>query len=188
MKRRDEYLVLIAGLVVVAAIAYWMWPRPTDVFVVYPSRGGGIPVMEWVESPRYKADFHAQPVVSKNRLVSGEFESVYDVRLLPKALQEFYGIGNDSPLSGMANPGGLFNSTDVVVHNLPSLRLVFAAVRRSDDYWMIYFQHGGRSPGYGVDFLSIKQDSVAPLWRCYLYPPAEDLQTLRGKVRSGACK
>jgi hypothetical protein len=43
----------------------------------------------------------------------------------------------------LANPGGLYNSTDVVVKDIPRQRLIFTGYNKIKDLFFIYFESGG---------------------------------------------
>ena len=136
-----------------------------------------------------KAIFPKQPNRPLDDLLSGEYNAVFDVGQFPQALGEFYGIGRDSPFSGMANPGGEFNVSDAITNaKRPSKRFVLGAVRRPTGNWIVQIEFGGRVHGYVVHFLDVSKSNVIPVWRCYLDQPALELKALISHVRNGSCK
>lgn len=182
------YLAIALTLGLLAAVAYWKWPRPPREEEVVRREIPISSIPPYVSPPVSKVSFPALPPASRGQLVSGHFEAGFDVDQLPKAIKEFYGIGNDSPLSGMANPGQRFNISDSVDEKLPMMRLVFAAVRHEDSFWIVHYEYGGRTHGYQVHFLNATAGSVIPVWSCSLSQPAVDIQILQSKVRDGTCK
>jgi hypothetical protein len=188
--KKGSYLAIAAGLGSLAVIAFYLtrhWPQKEAKEVRRDTPISGMAV--YATAPVAKVNFPTLPTLSKRQLVSGNYETVSDVNLWPDVVKEFYGIGNDSPSSGMANPGGVFNESDSITNDkLPSARLILAAVRRPEKLWIVQYEYGGRAHGYQVNFLTASATSVRPIWRCYLDQPLEDIQSLMSKVRSGACK
>lgn len=177
------FVGMAAGLCVLAVIGFLAWPRRSkedEDFMKRPGRE---------RAPSKQVDSHSVPPASRSQVVSGDYETVSDVNLLPDVVRDSYGIGSHKPLSGMANPGQSFNATDLILNNkLPRKRLVFAAVRRVDNFWIVHFEYGGIAHGYEVHFLSTSTNTTTPVWRCNLQEAAKDLQTLKDKVVTGACK
>ena len=182
--------MVAAGLCLLAVIAFYLTryrPQRGEVGLRRDIPYSEIPV--YAKAPVDQANFLTQPAVSKERILSGKYETVSDVKLLPDVVKEFYGIGNNSPDSGMANAGEEFNVSDAIRNDkLPSKRMIFAAVRRRDQFWIIQYEFGGRVHGYQVHFLTTSAESVEPVWRCRLDQPAGDIKTLLGKVDSDACR
>jgi len=139
-------------------------------------------------APAGKVAFPKTPSVPKENIISADYETLTDVDLLPDALKRFYGIGNNSPFSGMSNPGGVFNESDVTTDNkIPRMRLVIAAVSRSENLWIIHYEFGGYTHGYNVAVLTISGSLTQPIWLCRLTRPAANIDGLLGTMRSGAC-
>ncbi len=132
------------------------------------------------------------PVVSPipvDELAHGLKRRAPDVNLFPAPLKKYYGIGL-SDGSGMANPKEKFRVTDVVnaqSPKLPSKRLIVPLARESDNLWAVHFEYGGIAHGYEVDFFRVEENSLAPIWKCFLDKPEPDAEILSGLIGAGAC-
>lgn len=137
--------------------------------------------------PASKVRFEKIPARERAHLLDGFRDEVYKTKLLPKPIQELYGVGQFGISSGMANPDEEFQITDVIDKNLPRRRLVFAASRASDHHWMIEFEYGGRAHGEILHVVEVVENHVSPIGACYLDQPSTNLAALSAALRHGDC-
>ena len=189
LSTRNSYLAFAVALCSFALLAFvWShYRKPKELNTI----GRNIPVSgipAYATAPVSRINFPKVPSLPKDEISSSNYETVTDVNLFPGVLKQLYGIGNNGPFSGMSNPGGPFNGFDVTTDDkIPRMRLVFAAVSRAENLWIIHYEFGGYTHGYNVAFLTASATSAQPVWLCRLNQPAGDVRILLRTVRGGTC-
>lgn len=80
---------------------------------------------------------------------------VGSVSSLPKSVR--------SRIPKMSNPGGSFDSTDVVIlPGTPTRRLVFGGI--SDRFCLVHYEYGGIAHGYMTALFALSGNQSIPLW------------------------
>src|ERR1700682_510012 len=114
-----------------------------------------------------------------------DFNIVTDVKALPGPVLQKYTEQGGSRLL-MANPGQMFQATDVMNASMPPERLIFAGV--AGDKCFVHYERGGKPHMYVVEFFGATSlESVEPQWIGYCNAPAANIQALRSQVIHGGC-
>jgi len=123
---------------------------------------------------------------ARGQFLNGDFTIVKNLRVLPFPVLEALAEQGGTRLI-MANPGGVFEATDVILDSsLPQRRLIFAGVL--SDRCFIHYERGGRGHSYIIAFFRLTSaSSMEPLWSGYCDKPAATIHDLRSKLANGKC-
>jgi hypothetical protein len=93
----------------------------------------------------FSAFFVAPPTYAEDRCNGASVTEVRSLEALPNQLRHLL-PSSTSGVDGMADRGGRFNATDVIVHDWPMRRFVLAAVGASCA--VVAVEYGGRAHGF----------------------------------------
>jgi len=102
------------------------------------------------------------------------------VSAIPKPVRQAFPRKSDPAPFDMAEPGGRFQSTDVLVGKLPLHRLVEVAL--SDRYCVIFYETGGFALAYHTDVFQLDKDSAKLIWESGPSRAVADLASLRNAI------
>jgi hypothetical protein len=137
------------------------------------------------ESPRLTFASSSLSDQEKLDFLNGEFQTINDVRKLPKTVVHAFTEEGGSRFT-IVNPGAQFQATDVVIDaSLPNKRLVFAGVTNGKCF--VQYEQGGIGLSDAlILFRLTSPNQMQPVWRGYC-GPAHDLTDLRSQIKSGSC-
>jgi hypothetical protein len=93
----------------------------------------------------FSAFFVAPPTYAEDRCNGAAVTEVRSLEALPNQLRQLL-PSSTSGVDGMADRGGRFNATDVIVHDWPMRRFVLAAIGTSCA--VVAVEYGGRAHGF----------------------------------------
>lgn len=98
-----------------------------------------------------------------------EFDLVYDTSRISGILKMAY-CRHYSERFYFANPGKVFNNTDMADKTLPNQRLIFGGISRDSSLFILYFQSGGDiGPENILLLLKPQSSSVFELVECRMF-------------------
>lgn len=122
----------------------------------------------------------------KQHLLQDIFTVVKNVRETPEPVRKQLIPDGKEVLSGMADPGQAFQTTDVVGPKpLPFRRLIFAAT--SPGYCLVYYEFGGYASGQRVDLFRLFGGQADHVWSGSLTGTRQSLTLpgLRAEISRG---
>ena len=116
----------------------------------------------------------------------GNFKTYKTVSAIPKSVRQAFPRKSDPLAFDMADPGGRFQSTDVLVRKLPLHRLIEVAL--SDRYCVLFYETGGFALAYHTDVFQLDKDSAKLIWESGPARAVADLGGLRTAILAEAKK